>query len=100
MTSPRDVVLLGSPIDPDVRSVRASEIDLLSQAAVARYTEEDRGLPLAEDGGRGYRRRVTTWCAPAAAYIRFVHGQVVFKAELTVVTRRTAQVQGVWVAPE
>jgi predicted GNAT family acetyltransferase len=34
------------------------------------------------------------------AYAKFVGGRVVFKAELAVVTRHTAQVQGVWVAPE
>src|SRR5690606_16411365 len=34
------------------------------------------------------------------AYARFVDGEVVFKAELAVVTRHTTQVQGVWVAPE
>jgi len=29
-----------------------------------------------------------------------VDGRVIFKAELAIVTRRTAQVQGVWVDPE
>jgi hypothetical protein len=33
------------------------------------------------------------------AYLRIIDGEVVFKAELAVVTRHTAQVQGVWVAP-
>ncbi|MGW0501935.1 GNAT family N-acetyltransferase [Micromonospora sp. NPDC003241] len=86
--------------DPQVRLVRGSEIDLLFPAAVAMYTEEVGVSPLAEDGGRGYRRRVTEMIRSGRAYARFVDGRVVFKAELAVVTRRTAQVQGVWVAPE
>ncbi|MGW4497254.1 GNAT family N-acetyltransferase [Micromonospora sp. NPDC004336] len=88
------------PADPQVRRARGSEIDRLFPAAVAMYTEEVGVSPLADDGGRGYRRRVTDLVRAGRAYARFVDGQVVFKAELAVVTRRTAQVQGVWVAPE
>jgi len=33
------------------------------------------------------------------AYARIIDGRVVFKAELAVVTKHTAQVQGVWVDP-
>ncbi|MFI7429290.1 GNAT family N-acetyltransferase [Micromonospora sp. NPDC049836] len=88
------------PPDPQVRRVRAAEIDQLFPAAVAMYTEEVGVSPLAEDGGRGYRRRVGDLVRAGRAYARFVDGRVVFKAELAVVTRRTAQVQGVWVAPE
>ncbi|MFF3856922.1 GNAT family N-acetyltransferase [Micromonospora sp. NPDC002575] len=86
--------------DPDVRLVRGNEVDRLFPAAVAMYTEEVGVSPLAEDGGRGYRRRVDDLVRAGRAYARFVDGQVVFKAELAVVTRHTAQVQGVWVAPE
>ena len=86
--------------DPDVRRVRSGEVDRLFPAAVAMYTEEVGVSPLAEDGGRGYRRRVADLVGAGRAYARFVDGKVIFKAELAVVTRRTAQVQGVWVAPE
>ncbi|SCG70226.1 GNAT family N-acetyltransferase [Micromonospora coxensis] len=88
------------PADPEVRRVRAGEVDRLFPAAVAMYTEEVGVSPLAEDGGRAYRRRVTDLVRSGRAYARVVDGAVVFKAELAVVTRRTAQVQGVWVAPE
>jgi predicted GNAT family acetyltransferase len=87
-------------VDPDVRPVRTTEIDLLFPAAVAMYTEEVGVSPLTEDGGRAYRRRVTDLVRAGRAYARFADGRVVFKAELAVVTRRTAQVQGVWVAPQ
>jgi predicted GNAT family acetyltransferase len=88
------------PSDPDVRLVRPDEIDLLFPAAVAMYTEEVGVSPLIDDGGRGYRRRVTELVRSKRAYARFHHGEVIFKAELAIITRRTTQVQGVWVAPE
>jgi predicted GNAT family acetyltransferase len=88
------------PVDPDVRPVRPGEVDRLFPAAVAMYTEEVGVSPLVEDGGRSYRRRVTDLVRSGRAYARFIDGQVVFKAELAVITPRTAQVQGVWVAPE
>jgi predicted GNAT family acetyltransferase len=88
------------PADPGVRRVRPGEVDRLFPAAVAMYTEEVGVSPLVDDGGRGYRRRINELVRSSRAYARFVDGEVVFKAELAVVTRRTAQVQGVWVAPE
>jgi hypothetical protein len=86
--------------DPGVRLVRSAEVDQLFPAAVAMYTEEVGVSPLLDDGGRGYRRRITDLVRSKRAYARFIDGRVVFKAELAIVTRRTTQVQGVWVAPE
>jgi len=86
--------------DPGVRLVRGAEIDLLYPAAVAMYTEEVGVSPAQNDGGRGYRERVVELVRARRAYAKIVGGRVVFKAELAVVTRHTAQVQGVWVAPD
>jgi predicted GNAT family acetyltransferase len=88
------------PADPGVRLVRPDEVDLLFPAAVAMYTEEVGVSPLLGDAGRGYRRRVAELASSRRAYARIVGGEVVFKAELAIVTRHTAQVQGVWVAPD
>ncbi|SCG54371.1 hypothetical protein GA0070623_2239 [Micromonospora rifamycinica] len=88
------------PADPEVRRVRPSEVHRLFPAAVAMYAEEVGVSPLADDGGRAYRRRVEDLVRAGRAYARLVDGEVVFKAELAVVTRRTAQIQGVWVAPQ
>ncbi len=88
------------PADPTVRLVRPHEVDTLFPASVAMYTEEVGLSPLAGDGGRDYRDRVADLVRSRRAYAKFVGGRVVFKAELAVVTRHTAQVQGVWVAPE
>jgi uncharacterized protein len=88
------------PPDPTVRLVRTTEVDALFPAAVAMYTEEVGVSPLLGDGGRDYKERITDLVRGHRAYAKFVGGKVVFKAELAVVTRHTAQVQGVWVAPE
>jgi predicted GNAT family acetyltransferase len=86
--------------DPGVRLVRPGEIDQLFPAAVAMYTEEVGVSPLLDDGGRGYRRRIADLVKAKRAYARFAGDRVIFKAELAIVTDRTAQVQGVWVDPE
>jgi predicted GNAT family acetyltransferase len=88
------------PADPWVRPVRPSEIDALFPASVAMYTEEVGVSPTLDGGERNYRDRVADLVRGKRAYARFVDGRVVFKAELAVVTRHTAQIQGVWVAPE
>jgi uncharacterized protein len=83
-----------------VRLVRPDEIDRLFPACVAMYTEEVGVSPLLDGGARGYRERVAELVHSRRAYARFHDGEVVFKAELPVVTRHTAQIQGVWVAPQ
>jgi predicted GNAT family acetyltransferase len=90
------------PVPPDrsVRLVRQHEIDKLFPAAVAMYTEEVGVSPMAGDGGRDYRNRLAELVRSKRSYAKFLGGRVIFKAELAVVTRHTAQVQGVWVAPE
>ncbi len=88
------------PADPTVRLVRPQDLDALFPAAVAMYTEEVGVSPLVGDGGRDYRTRLTDLVRARRAYAKFLGNKVIFKAELAVVTRHTAQVQGVWVAPE
>jgi predicted GNAT family acetyltransferase len=84
--------------DPHVRLAGPADLPALFPAAVAMYTEEVGVSPLV-DGGSGYRERIAELIRAGRAYVRMVDGQVVFKAELAVVSRHTAQVQGVWVAP-
>jgi predicted GNAT family acetyltransferase len=86
--------------DPGVRLVRPDEIGLLFPASVAMYTEEVGISPTIDGGERSYRERVADLVHARRAYAKFVNGRVVFKAELAVITRHTAQVQGVWTAPE
>ena len=86
--------------DPAVRLVRPDEVGVLFPASVAMYTEEVGVSPVVEAGGRLYRQRVAELVRARRSYARFEDGRVVFKAELAVVTRHTAQIQGVWVAPD
>jgi predicted GNAT family acetyltransferase len=85
--------------DPQVRLVRPDEIDLVYPAAVAMYTEEVGVPPVASHTDGSYRERVADLVRSGRTYAKIVDGQVVFKAELAIVTRHTAQVQGVWTAP-
>jgi predicted GNAT family acetyltransferase len=85
--------------DPDVRLVRSDEVHALYPAAVAMYTEEV-GVAPAADGDPSYYDRVLDLVRARRAYARFSNGRVVFKAEVAVVTRHTAQIQGVWTDPE
>lgn len=87
------------PADQAVRLVRPDEVNALFPASVAMYTEEVGVSPLADRGEYRYRQRVADLVGARRAYARFVDGQVVFKAELAIVTKRTTQVQGVWVHP-
>lgn len=88
------------PFDPQVRLVRPDEIDLVYPASVAMYTEEVGVSPVVDGGEFAFRNRIAELVEAGRTYARFVDGRVVFKAELAVVTARTAQVQGVWTAPE
>jgi predicted GNAT family acetyltransferase len=94
----------GSPpaaqADPAVRLVRPDELDLLFPAAVAMYTEEVGVSPVQGRGGFSYRQRISDLVTTRRAYARVLDGRVVFKAELAIVTKHTAQVQGVWVHPD
>ncbi|MFE3103906.1 GNAT family N-acetyltransferase [Nocardia tengchongensis] len=89
-------------IAPDlrVRRVRPEEIDRYLVAAIAMFTEEIGIDPRSGDGGRSYRRRVAGLIESGRAWARFEDGEVVFKAEVGALSRRTGQIQGVWVHPD
>jgi predicted GNAT family acetyltransferase len=56
--------------------------------------------PVGDDVGRGYRARVAEQERAGRAFAKVTDGQVVFKAEIAVVTRHTVQLQGVWTHPQ
>lgn len=85
--------------DPGVRLVRADEIDVYLTAAVAMFIEEVGVDPRANDGGRGYRRRIASLIAAKRAWARFEDGLVVYKAEIGSQSATVGQIQGVWVHP-
>lgn len=94
-------------VDPD-DEVRYSTLDdypVLLPACVQMFVEEVGYSPLAF-AGSAYEDRVRSLVIDRHSLVRTTAGaphargrDVVFKAELGAVTRRVAQVQGVWVAP-
>ena len=86
--------------DGAVRRVRLDEIDRYLSAAIAMFIEEVGIDPRAGDGGRGYRRRIRSLIESGRAWARFEDGEVVYKSEIGALSRRTGQIQGVWVHPD
>ena len=86
--------------DPLVRRVRRDELDLVYRASVDFFCEELGVSPEARDGGTYYRARVSDLVSRGHAFARFENGRVIFKAEIGVATRRSFQIQGVWVRPD
>lgn len=87
------------PAHPDVRAATMDDLDALFPASVAMFTEELGISPLAADGGAAYRRRVASLIGQGRAFVLMDQGEVVFKAEVGVVSQDVAQIQGVWVHP-
>jgi uncharacterized protein len=86
--------------DRRVRPVRPGELDRYVPAAAAMFTEELGVSPYRLTGTADYRRRVASLIDAGRAFAIFDDaGEVVFKADLGVVSRHTCQVQGVWVRP-
>jgi predicted GNAT family acetyltransferase len=87
--------------DPAVRRVRPEDLPRFLPAAVSMFTEELGVSPIGPDAGRGYRARVAELIDAGRAFARFdADGEVEFKAEVGVLGRATAQLQGVWVRPD
>ena len=86
--------------DPAVRQTRPDEIERYLPAAIAMFLEEVGVDPRLGDGGAGYRARVAELIGAGRAFVRFEHGEVVFKAEIGALSSRVGQIQGVWVHPE
>jgi predicted GNAT family acetyltransferase len=86
--------------DLTVRRVRPDELERYLIAAIAMFIEEVGVDPRTGDGGRGYRRRITSLIETGRAWARFEDGEVVFKAEIGALSRQTGQIQGVWVHPD
>ncbi|MEU8900143.1 GNAT family N-acetyltransferase [Nocardia sp. NPDC048505] len=86
--------------DPLVRRARPDELERYLDAAIAMFIEEVGVDPRSGDGGRGYRRRIQSLIESGRAWARFEDGEVVFKAEVGSLSKRTGQIQGVWVRPD
>lgn len=99
------LVIDGAPAvepDPAVRRTTLEDLDVLLPACVDMFVEEVGYSPLAGSTG-AYEARVRSLVVEGRSFARIdrrpAGPEVVFKAELGALTRRVAQVQGVWVAP-
>jgi predicted GNAT family acetyltransferase len=90
--------LSGVALDPEVRRARFDEVDLVTPAAAAMFTEEI-GYPPYWGSGHVYRQSVEALIRVGHTFVRVVQGEVVFKADVGSVALDVAQIQGVWVAP-
>jgi uncharacterized protein len=86
--------------DPRVRMMTADDLDRYLPAAAAMFTEELGVAPRSATSGDEYRRRVAATIRAGHAFGIVEAGEVVFKADLGVVSGRTCQVQGVWTRPD
>ena len=87
--------------DPLVHPTRIDELDRYLPAAAAMFDEELGIAPLSGPAGDAYRSRLAALVRTGRVLVRTdAYGEVVFKAELAVVSRHTCQVQGVWVRPD
>lgn len=90
----------GAALPPaGLRPARPGEEDAVFPAAVAMFREEVGADPVAGDGGRSYRRRVTELIRSGRTYIVMRERQVVFKADVGALFGGAAQIHGVWVEP-
>ncbi|MBE7187778.1 DUF4081 domain-containing GNAT family N-acetyltransferase [Jatrophihabitans endophyticus] len=89
------------PADVGLRVASPDEIERYLPAAAAMFTEELGVSPFAGAGAGGYRGRIAALLREGRALcVTDRSGEVLFKADLGVVTPRTCQIQGVWVRPD
>lgn len=86
---------------PPARAMTEADLNAYLPAAVAMFREELDLPPLAPRIADEYRRRVAGLIRARRAYgVIDEHGDVVFKADIGSVSRRTCQLQGVWTRPD
>lgn len=84
--------------DAEVRRARMDEVDLVTPAAAAMFTEEI-GYPPYRGSAQLYRQGIASLVRRGHTFVRVDDGEIVFKADVGSVALGVAQVQGVWVAP-
>jgi predicted GNAT family acetyltransferase len=64
------------------------------------FTEEVGVSPVSGGGLNAYRMRIAELISSGRSLVRIDRGEVVFKAEVGIVTDSVCQIQGVWVPPQ
>ncbi len=86
-------------IDDQVRYSTRMDLEALFPACVDMFTQEVGVSPILH-GSAAYRSRVSEIILQRHSFIRTSGAQVIFKAEVGVVSTDVAQIQGVWVNPK
>lgn len=86
-------------IDEEVRYSTRMDLDALFPACVDMFTQEVGVSPI-QYGSAAYRSRVGELISQRHSFVRTFGDEVVFKAEVGVVSSQAAQIQGVWVNPK
>ncbi len=86
-------------LDNHVRYSTRMDLDALFPACVDMFTQEVGVSPVLH-GSAAYRSRVSELISHRHSFIRTSGDEVIFKAEVGVVSTDVAQIQGVWVNPK
>jgi predicted GNAT family acetyltransferase len=90
---------LGMTLDERVRPATHAEVDLVLPAAAAMFTDEI-GYPPYVGSAAAYRSVVSGLVRGGRTYVWVHDGRVAFKADVGSVGVGSAQIQGVWLAPQ
>lgn len=90
---------LGVTLDERVRPARPDEVDAVLPAATHMFTHEIGYAPYA-GSSRGYRVSLAALIARGHTFVVVEGGEVVFKVDVGSFALGSAQIQGVWLAPQ
>lgn len=85
--------------NPAVRLATPAELELVLPAAAMMFREEVGIDPLRPATLSVYRARILELLKLGKTYVLIENGEVIFKADVGVLSEQVIQVQGVWVAP-
>lgn len=87
-------------INLEVRPATADQLDKVLPAAAMMFREEVGIDPLRPATHAVYRARVLELLTAGRTYVLMADDEVIFKADIGVLTNDVIQIQGVWVAPQ
>jgi predicted GNAT family acetyltransferase len=96
---PRDLVASKSRRRGRARLATPADEERVLRLSAAMYTEEMGENPLVRDPA-GYRRRVQVLTARGWTFVYEIGGELQFKMDIGCASRRSAQIQGVYVPPQ
>ncbi|MEY3568771.1 MAG: hypothetical protein RL587_1212 [Actinomycetota bacterium] len=87
-------------LNPEVRAATIEDLDLVLPAAANMFREEVGIDPMKANTRTAYRNRISELLNLGRTYILLDGPEIIFKADVGVLSSEVIQVQGVWVAPQ